>query len=337
MRKFISILMVLALAFGVLPATAVFAAEEGSTTGSFSVGGVAPTVSSSALQVYSDAGLTMVAAAMTPQVIYYVKVTVSDPNTLNDIKEVKVKLFYDVGGTHPDEATITAGHEQTACIFTWTKVGNTWTKDAGAGTSWAIVAASSVIPTMTASSGDWIFAIKVGKVATESMAPDVWDLYASATDNTGYTAGSYLWGKTVLWYGEVHVLTANINFGEVALGSGFADNVNEVSGPVVNAISNGDHSMIMKSSATWTGTSNIATLDPNGNCVNAKEFALKVYYMDAYGSAFLLNSTGIVTFSDEQTLETGVTMAGGVFWLKIATVFPVDVYSGSITFTVTNS
>ena len=66
MRKFISVLIVLALALGALPATAVFAAESGSTSGSFSVGSTAPSVS--ALQVYSDAGCTLTAAALTPQV-----------------------------------------------------------------------------------------------------------------------------------------------------------------------------------------------------------------------------------------------------------------------------
>jgi hypothetical protein len=334
-RMFISIVIALALLIGLVPATAAFAAEEGSTTGSFSVGGVAP--NTSAMEVYSDAGLTLVSTALTPQVVYYVKVTASDANTLNNIKEVKVKVYYDVGATHPDEATITAGHEQTACIFTWTKVGNTWAKDAGGGTSWAIVAASSVTPTMTASSGDWIFAIKIGKVATESIAPNVWDLHARVTDNEDHTSGYYLWNKSVLWYGEVNILTANVTFGEVALGSGFGANVNKASGAQTNWISNGNYSAVLKSSPTWTGSSNIATLDPNGNCVNAGEFALRTYYMDVFGSSLLLNSTGVTMRNSAQTPETGADYNAGMFWLKIATVFPVDVYSGSIIFTIINS
>jgi len=334
MRKLISILIVLALAFGALPATAVFAAESGSSTGSFSVGGVAPSVS--ALEVYSNAACTLVAAALTPQVIYYVKVTASDANTLNDIKQVKVKVYYDVGGTHPGGSAIIAGNEQTAGIFTWTKVGNAWAVDAGAGTSWAAVSASSVAPTMTANSGDWIFAIKLGKVATESIDPSDWDLTVTVTDQADLAFTYHIWGKTVLWYGEFNVLTPNMTFGEVALGSGFADNVNEVTGPSGTGISNGDHSITLKSSATWTGTSSIATLDPTGNCINPNEFALKSYYADIYGSAILLDSTGKVVLDSAQTPETGATITGGVFWLKIATVFPVDVYSGSITFTIIN-
>jgi hypothetical protein len=189
---------------------------------------------------------------------------------------------------------------------------------------------------MTASSGDWIFAIKLGKVATESIAPDDWDITATATDQTDIASTFHLWGKAVLWYGQVNVLTANINFGEVALGSGFAADVNKVAGPSVNWISNGNYYVNLKSSATWTGTSNIATLDPNGNCVNANEFALKTYYADIFGSAILLNSTGVRMRDGVQSPDAGTTIAGGVFWLKIATVFPVDVYSGSLTFVIVN-
>jgi hypothetical protein len=328
-RLFISIVMALALLVGLVPAAAAFAAESGGAAGSFSIGGVAPNVSD--CQVYSDAGLTMVATALTPQVIYYVKVTVSDANTLNDVKEVKVKLFYDVGAAHPNESTITAGNEQTAGIFTWTKAGNVWAVDAGSGATWAAISGSSVTPTLTASSGDWVFAIKVGKTATESIAPNVWDLHARATDNSDLTTGFYLWGKSVLWYGEIIVNTPNINFGSVVLGSGFAADVNKVTNINSTYISNGDYATQRKSSATWTGSSNTATLDPNGNCVNAGQFALKTWYADSYGSALLMDTVGVtIRTTGTQTLETGHVTAGGTYWLKVASVFPVDVYSGTI-------
>jgi hypothetical protein len=335
MRKLISILLAIVLISAFFPVTAVFAAESGSTTGSFSVGSVAPNVS--ALQVYSDSACTLVAAALTPQVLYYVKVSVSDANTLNAIKQVKLKMFYDVGATHPDESTITAGEEKTAAIFTWTKSSSTWAVDAGASPTWAVVSGSSVLPSMAASSGDWIFAIKVGKVATESLGGNVWDLHARVTDEANLTAGFNLWNKTVLWYGEVQVNTANVNFGEVALGSGFGANVNKVTGISVTYISNGNYSEQHKSSATWTGSANIATLDVNGNCVNSSEFALKCWGADIYGSAVLLNTTGAIMGQDTQTGETGDVYTTFTLWLKIATVFPVDVYSGTITYMIVNN
>jgi hypothetical protein len=334
MYKLISIILALILALSLIPATAIFAAESGNSSGSFSIGSTAPNVT--ALQVYSDAALTLVAAALTPQVIYYVKATVTDANTLNDIKQVKLKMFYDVNATHPDESTIVAGNEQTAAIFAWTKIGNVWSVDAGAGTSWAIVSASSAVPSMTASSGDWVFAIKVGKVATESLGTAIWDFHARTTDQANLTAGYNLWGKSVLWYGESQINTANINFGEVALGSGFEANTNKVTGVSAVMISNGDFGVKVKSSPTWTGSSNIATLDATGNCVNSGEFALKAYGMDVYGSAFVIDAIGVNSYNGIQTLETGDIFTSGTFWLKIATVFPVDVYSGTITYTIVN-
>ena len=333
-RMFVSIVVGLALLLGLMPAAVTFAAESGSTAGSFSVGGVAPQVS--ALQVYSDAGCTLVAAALTPQVVYYIKATISDANTLNDIKQVKIKVFYDVGATHPDESTITVGNVQTAGIFTWTKVGSVWAVDAGAGVSWAIVSGSSVVPTLTGSSGDWIFAIKLGKVATESIAPNVWDLHARATDSGNLTSGYNLWNKAVLWYGEIQVNTANVNFGAVALGSGFGADVNKVTDISVTFISNGDYNEEKSASATWTGTSHTATLDPTGNCVNAGEFALKGWISDIYGSAQLLDATGVHCGVGTQTAETGDTHPAQTCWLKIASVFPVDVYSGTLTFLICN-
>jgi hypothetical protein len=331
MRKLIAILVVLVLALSALPVTATFAAgSEGSTAGSFSVGSVAPNVT--AAQIYEDAACTSVATALTPQVLYYVKVTVTDANTLNNIKNITVKYFYDVGATHPDEANTGVGNAQTAGIFTWTKTGNVWAVDAGSGSSWAVVSGSSTVPTLTASSGDWIFAIKVGKVATESIAPDVWDLHARATDNANLTSGYYLWGKAVLWYGEVQVNTANVNFGAVTLNSGFASNVNTVTGISATMISNGNYEEGLKSSATWTGS-----LDPLGNCVNSGQFALKGWPSNIYGSAQLLTTSGVSLHLDTITAETGDIYSTYTLWLKVAPIFPADVYSGSVTFMIVNN
>lgn len=335
--------MMLALMIGLMPSTMALAAEQGSATGSFSVGGVAPTVS--ALEVYSDAGCTTVASALTPQVVYYVKVTVSDPNTLNNIDNVTLKLYYDAGTTHPDEATITTGNEQRAAIFTWTKAGSVWGVDAGAGTSWAAVGASSVAPSTTATTGDWIFAIKLGKVATETPvgSGNVWELHARATDHEDYTSGYYCAStKLVSWYGEIQLNTPNITFGEVALKSGWdfpgwTSDTNKYTGVSVKFIANGDYASNVKSSATWTGPGGIATLDPTGYCINDNEFALKVYHQDVYGSAYLVDTTGVNCRLGTQTLETGDGITTGTFWLKVAQHFPVGSYSGTITFTIVNN
>ena len=330
--KILSIVVGFALLLALVPAAA-YASD--STTGSFTVGSVAPNMT--AMEIYSDAGLTLIASTLTPQVEYYKKISVSDANTLNDIAEVKVKMFYDATGSDPLESTVTAGNTQTAAIFTWTNAGSLWTIDAGAGTSWALVTADCVVPTLTASSGYWVVAFKIGKVSTESLAPANWDFWGQAKNTAGVVSGIYKRDKMVQWYGQISVNTANVNWGEVTPGTGFADNVNEQSGISATWVSNGNYEGQIKSSATWAGSLNTATLDAAGNTSNPKEFALNAWHDNTYASAILVNTTGVViNATGVQTSETGVIHTGNTIWLKLASVFPIDIYSGTINYVISN-
>lgn len=332
MRKFIVITMALALLLTLIPATAVFAATSGTATGSFNIGSVSPTAS--AIEVYSDAGLTTVAGSMTPQTIYYVKVTVTEPNTLNDIKELELKVYYDATAAHPLESTITTPHEQTYGQFTWTKSSGTWAVAAGTGASWEAVSASSVTPTMTDSTGDWVFAIKLGKTATETTGAAVWNMHAKVTDEADHTSGIYKNDLLVNWYGEVTVSTSTIDFGSVTLGSEYTSKYTGVS---AGFVSNGDYASNVKSDATWHGSTYDATLDAAGTCSNPQEFAIKAYHSDNLGSAYLIDTIGVNCRLGSQTLETGDNITTGTFWIKINAVFAVDAYSGVITFTIVNN
>lgn len=263
--------------------------------------------------------------------------TVSDANTLNDIQVVTVKIYYDDDTSSAiDEATIVAGAAQTAAILTWTKATGLWTIDAGTPTTWAIESASCVVPTMGDTTGDWIFAFKVGKVATESLGTAGWDMHARVTDGTFYTHGTYLLGKQVLWYGQITVNTANVDFGTVNVNTGFTDNINEVTGISTTLISNGDYYGNVKSSATWTGVTYNADFDETGVCANPNEFSMMVWCEDVFGSAVQVTLAGTNVVSMTQTTETGIERATITLWLKIASVFPIDTYSGTIFFTVVN-
>ena len=70
-------------------------ADEGTSTGQFTAQNADPTVTSVALVDTGDSPVT----AMTPQVEYNVKVTVSDANTLDDLSTVTVRIFYDADGS----------------------------------------------------------------------------------------------------------------------------------------------------------------------------------------------------------------------------------------------
>jgi len=334
MKKiFISIIAGLVILLGLMPAGVAFAADT--TTGSFTVGSVSPNMTT--MEIYSDTGLTLIASTLTPQVEYYKKISVSDANTLNDITELKMKMYYDADGTDPLESTVVAGNTQTAAIITWTKAGSVWAIDAGAGTSWSIVTADCVVPTLTASSGDWVVAFKIGKVATESLAPANWDFWGQVKNTAGVVTGTYKRNKMVQWYGEIAVNTPNVNWGVVTPGTGFADNVNEQTGISATWVSNGNYSGKIKSSATWAGSLNTATLDATGNTMNPKEFSLKAWHDNTYASAVLVDSVGVViNATGVQTIEAGDIHTANTLWLKLASVFPIDVYSGTITYIIAN-
>jgi len=316
----------------------VFASTQGTTQGSFNIGSENPNVD--AFQVYSDSDLTTVANDLTPQVTYYAKITVTDPNTLNDIQTVKVKMFYDADGTDPVESTVTEGNTQTAAIFTWTKATGLWTLDAGTGTTWAIVSASSVTPTMTATTGDWVLAFRVGKVATESVGDANWDLHARVTDGTYLSHSLYQKDKQVLWFGQTNVNTGTVDFGEVEPGTGFADDVNKVGAVQVTCISNGEYTGSMRSAATWTGTGAegyVADYDSTGACSNPNEFSLKAFRVDDFANAVQIGTTNtVVSPGAPQTTEAGDVHSDITFWLKVASVFQIDVYEGSIHFVISN-
>ncbi|MBN2240074.1 MAG: hypothetical protein JW712_09895 [Dehalococcoidales bacterium] len=336
MKKLVSILLVMILTIVLIPSTTALTAEEGSSTGSFSVGGTAPHID--AFQVYSDAACTLAATSFTPQVTYYAKITVSDANTLNDIQQLVVKAFYDSDGSNPDESTRTTGNSQSAAIYTWTKASNAWALSAGANTTWSTVTASNVAPNMSNTSGDWILAFKVGKVATESVGSANWDLHVKVTDGTYLTHGFYARDRAVLWYGQITVNTSNIDFGVVNVGTGFADNVNEVANVSVLCVVNGDFYGRMKSSSTWTGSNHTASYDNGGTCSNPAEFSLKGYQTDSFANALQITTAaaGVNIAEQTQTTEAGLVHDTLTLWLKVASVFEIDAYSGTITFMVAN-
>jgi len=323
----VSIGVSLVLLVGLTP---VAYAADGDVSGSFTAADVVSDVT--VVEIYSDLALTSVVNSLTPQVEYYVKVTAGDANTIDDIDEIEVQLFYDAGGTDP--AAPGVSDNQTCAILTWTKAGDTWVISPSTGTSWALNTGNSTRPSaMTDSSDDWVFAVTPGKVATESPGSDNWDLYAKATDGGGNDT-IYNRTKEILWYGEIST-AATAPFGSVTPGTGFGDNVNEVGSTSVTYTSNGDYDQKVKSDASWTGGSLTATYDATGACTNVQEFSLNAYDSDVFGSAVQVDTTGVsIDATGTITGETGNTVSTNTLWLKVASTFGTDTYNGNITYII---
>jgi hypothetical protein len=306
-------------------------ADEDTVDGSFTAANVLPDVT--ALEVYSDAGLSSVADNLNPYVEYYVKVTAGDLNTIDDIDEIEAQLFYDSGGTDP--AALGFADTQTCAILTWDKDGGSeWTISAGGGTTWSLDTGDCVKPSdMTESSDYWVFAVTIGKVATESPGSDDWDVYAKATD-AGGNDEYYTRDKEMMWYGEIKANTASADFGSVTPGTGFADGTNDVTGISMNYIANGDYDQKVKSDATWDGVTYTADFDATGTCDDDQEFSLMAYDEDTFGSAVPVDTSGVsIDATGTQTAEAGNTVATNALWMKVGD-FQIDTYSGSITYII---
>ncbi|MCX6000061.1 MAG: hypothetical protein NTU41_10880 [Chloroflexi bacterium] len=336
-RATIYVVVALALLVGSLLPSVASAAETSTLPGSFTVGAVAPHFLG--LDLYSDVNCTVVANSITPQVTYYIRWDILVPNTLMNLAGLKLKIFYDPGGAGRLESDVTAGNAQTAAIITWSMADPLMLYiDAGSPTSWSLVLEQCSGPADFTSSAGWgVIAFKAGKVATETVGADQWDIYAEVTSSSGLKTRMYRRGKDMLWYGEVKVNTSSVDWGTVTPGTGFADNVNEKGSVSVGYTANGDYGQRVKSTGTWTGSTTTANLDSSGTCASSRQFALKAWTADTFASATLLDTTGVLINNvGVQTAETGNTISTNTLWLKLADIFPVDVYSGTISYMISN-
>jgi hypothetical protein len=341
-RRTVALLMVLLVALAA-PIPVARAAPTGDVTGTFGIN-APPTIDS----------VSLTQVSMTPQVEYTVSVQISDPDTINDLATVVLKLWYDGNSGAPLEAEFDAvtadANAQTAAVDTWTADdagGTTYTGSAvltPAATTWA--QGVDVLPVKGGGQapGDFAlttftyqFLITVGKVATETTGADRWQLAAKATDTQGQTGyGADGEAATMDFYGEIIVPGATVAFGDLGPGTDFAIN-NQPVGVTISLIANGAYDEKISSSASWAGNTFSASLDATGATALAQEFALRAEDTATIGTAVLVDNVG-VTFNDTggQTLEAGVPETTYNLWLRLAASFNKDTYSGTITFIIAN-
>ncbi len=323
----------LMLALALVPmAPPVMAQAGGEAAGSFTVGNVPPSVQ--AVELYTYPNLTDAVTAMTPQVEYYLKVSIHDGNGVNNIANVTAKVYFDSAGNNPDESGFTTGNTQTFANLTWNTSG--WSIDAGAGTSWAINSSACDKPT-TGTTGDWKFAFKPGKVATESTVGD-WDIHGRGTDNASDTDGMYCYNKTMNWYGEINLTTTTIGFGTVSPGSDFNATGNNQTDISATYIANGDYDEKVAASSLWTGPPN-ATLNVTEGTLGANEFALKADNTTTLANAVLVAASPTYATIDNtgtQTTESGDTVNTNTQWIKLAASFTEATYNGTLYYQIVN-
>jgi hypothetical protein len=270
---------------------------------------------------------------MTPQTTYYAKVSVSLSNNLEHLQTVQATLFYNETGAD-DMPAPTSGNTQTCAILTCT-VGPTpsWTISSGAPTSWTIETGECVQPPLDTISGDWIFAFKPGRVATENTGVADWDAQGKAIRNPTQTGELYVRNKDMNWYGEITVNTPSVDWGEVPLGLTSDNTTYNPKTVSTHYISNGDYYEDI-SSEDWAGSGETITLDETGIDPPALPgtFALRANDINDLGSAIIvLSSYDHINDTGGLTTEDGVTVNTNSLWLSLSEtgIAPVS-YSGTI-------
>jgi hypothetical protein len=267
-------------------------------------------------------------SSMTPQEQWTnITVPVTDNDTLADVNEVHVEVFYDSAGNDPS-APGTA-NVQTCAILIWTRGGSPEWDIAPASTTWAINAVGCSNGTDSLTTDNWVFSFKVGKVATQSPGTDDWDIYAKATDSVSQTGDNYLRDVEMNWYGEITVETSTVSWGIVSPGCS-----NETS-PVMNItyICNGNYAEQIKTSQNWTSASGNVTLNTTGS-PGTGEFSLKADDDDTLADAVQVLSASYTTFNTgTQTTEAGNAENNNHLWLSLGSSgITYDTYSGTFYF-----
>ena len=195
-------------------------AQEGTTPGEFTLANSDPAVNS--IVLWTTGGSPAATTSMTPQLEYNVKVTVTDYNTLADLSTLKVTVFYDADGAYAAGDQDCSAHTQTCAIITWTRDASPELAiSPSSSTTWSLVSASSVVPTLTNSVGTFELHFKPGKVATET-ASGKWHIHAKADDGAaaGVPGSNTQQNLTMNWYAQIAVNTSSIKLGQCVPGDG---------------------------------------------------------------------------------------------------------------------
>jgi len=344
-RKFISIGIALGLVLilTLAPMAPPVMADEGTATGSFQVGNVAPTITS--VEVIPAAGGSAV-TSMTPGTAYKAKIVVNDANTVNDTAQVRVAIVFDSADSDPATDPGETGNTQTLACLKWVKSTDTWSISPTGGTpatTWSITSGNCTKPAdMTLTTGTWEFYFTVGKVATEGTGGAGnagWDLFGEVNDEGTPVK---MWDDRDLameWYGEVTMNTGSINWGSVSPGMDFAEgDPSEEVNISVTYLANGDYDEKVGASQNWTSASGNATLNTTAS-PGAGEFSLKADDIGTLTSAVNVTaSPTYVTIDDTgtQTDDDGEDITTNSLWLKLGTPFTDATYTGTIYYQVAN-
>jgi hypothetical protein len=336
----VSILMALALLLA-LVTQATLAATD-STTGSVTVGNSTPVIGTPTID------------ALVPNSDITITVPVTDANTLDDISEVWVVMAFDPSDTEAglDSKGVGDTVVDTLAIVEWTP-GGSFSLVGPSGTSWAIVGGGCSAPTLTNTTGDFVFEVTVSPVARYAVGGsgnDGWDIYIKVTDKQAATdedgpkgtQGSVpltLVDKSMAAYASVSLSDASVSFGSLSPGASQQPLTTPASGNyTTTSVANKAYDLQIQTE-DWTGSGHTLTLDADGSPAT-DSFSIEADDDGTVADAQFLSSSA-TTVTGHGSDGPSTTEAGdGVdisLWVTLgsAITYPVQ-YNGSITMTVIN-
>ena len=336
-----------------LMVTPAAATDEGPVTSSFRTT-VSPVTNGI---VVFEAGTDIAVSGMTPQHSYDIKISITDNDGLGDLSTVRVKLWYDTLGLRASKTDFldqTSPSNTAYQEIVWDRTTNTVSTSNLANTSWSfpshVVPSNTFLANVQNTSFDFVFTVKVGKVATETKDAARWQVAVLTTDSASYDfyrayTDNGKPGLFMNWYGEVSTDPVTIDWGAVPLGLNFDDAAAEKSlgeSTKVKYISNGLYTTGIKATKTWTTTSaNSLALAESTN--KEDTFALKAWYTvleHPRTSGTLLRADGNnadMAVDQAATAETGTDFGNNRLYLALAEkITNPGEYIGTIYYTIHN-
>ena len=345
MKRLLGVVLAGSLLFALVPV--VVHAASGGVTAHSKGGNTAPTVDAiSLVESGSDSEVT----AMTPLTLCRVKVTAGDINTIDDIREVEFHIYYDSDGSSWDADEL--------AVFKWDKTAG-WSMENGAAvTTWELVTASCIAPSnFSVTAGDWYLAFKPGKLARASASQD-WYCSTIARDEGKNSSNTWDTGASMSAYSEVGFDSAGVIFGDETTGiePGTTGYISDPSSNYLTArvISNAEYALGVRSVAAWSdgGSNSIALSGGEGIPDGPEEFSLEIDNQQKPASspgqpkhpqAVTGANTTVEGYEEVPRVTTGQGNPEGTndHTMYMAMSLSLEgirevVYSGTITFTVTN-
>jgi len=345
MKRLLILLLICCLLF--IPAPALVHAASGGVTAQSKGGNTSPTVDAITLV---ESGSENEVSAMTPLTAYRVKVTVGDINTLDDIQEIEFHIYYGSDGSNWDADQL--------AIFMWTKSAGWSMENGSAATSWELILVDCIVPPdFSGTTGDWYLEFKPGKLA---RATAIQDWFCAATVRDENKSGSKTWitGASMSAYSEVTFDSAGIMFGDIDTGiePGMTGYITDPPSHYLTTLitSNAKYAIGVKSDTSWTdgGLNSISLSGEKGVPDGPAEFSLEIDNQRKGGGspgqpkkpdAVTDTNTTIKGYNNVSRVTTGPEDSEGTndHTMYMAMSLSLEgiqevVYSGTITFTITN-